>query len=312
VSAVRQVAPDLTLLQISAPISSGSSGGPLLDETGRVIGVSTLYSIKAQNLNFGVPVEYLMKVMDRAGPATPLAKYEWPAAAAAGAIERAVPHHDEALLADCSAAELEAIIGGISGAIEVGAPLYNEGHHEACFRIYQGAALDLQKKMSGCTGGKRALAEGVERSSHAADYTAKAWAMRDTFDGLLDVIARRSAGAGSGGGKRKRDVPRHDVNLLKSCSVDQLAVVENAIISAIDVGAPLYNQGNIEACFRVYEGAILNLLNNDKKGCPAAKNALREGLKRAGTEKTYDDKAWAIRDSFDGVLDVIARRMGGT
>ena len=32
---------DLTLLQISAPISQGSSGGPLFNQYGEVIGVTT-------------------------------------------------------------------------------------------------------------------------------------------------------------------------------------------------------------------------------------------------------------------------------
>ncbi len=82
VSAVRTVSPDLTLLQISAPISSGSSGGPLIDESGRVIGVSTLYSIKGQNLNFGVPVDYLQRLMAGKASPTPLAKYEWASAPA--------------------------------------------------------------------------------------------------------------------------------------------------------------------------------------------------------------------------------------
>ncbi len=39
-------------LQISAPISPGSSGSPVLDRHGRVIGVATLVITKGQNLNF--------------------------------------------------------------------------------------------------------------------------------------------------------------------------------------------------------------------------------------------------------------------
>jgi hypothetical protein len=41
-------------VQISAPISSGSSGGPLLDVDGRVIGVAVHYVTDGQNLNSGV------------------------------------------------------------------------------------------------------------------------------------------------------------------------------------------------------------------------------------------------------------------
>jgi S1-C subfamily serine protease len=49
--------PDLRLLQVSAPISPGNSGGPLIDDNGHVVGVNTFVfrgGGTAQNLNFAV------------------------------------------------------------------------------------------------------------------------------------------------------------------------------------------------------------------------------------------------------------------
>lgn len=44
-----------TYLQISTPISSGSSGGPVTDETGAVVGVTVATLEVAQNINFALP-----------------------------------------------------------------------------------------------------------------------------------------------------------------------------------------------------------------------------------------------------------------
>ena len=54
VSAHRQL-PTRKLLQISAPVSHGSSGGPVLNLEGAVVGVSASILPEGQNLNFAVP-----------------------------------------------------------------------------------------------------------------------------------------------------------------------------------------------------------------------------------------------------------------
>lgn len=62
VSAVR-VLDGRQLVQMSAPISPGSSGGPVLDDRGRVFAVATSYLRKGQQLNFAVPIRYALGLL---------------------------------------------------------------------------------------------------------------------------------------------------------------------------------------------------------------------------------------------------------
>lgn len=56
VSAVRSL-DGQRYLQVSAPVSSGSSGGPILNAEGEVVGVVVSFVTDGQNLNFGVPAD---------------------------------------------------------------------------------------------------------------------------------------------------------------------------------------------------------------------------------------------------------------
>ena len=57
---------DYDLLQFTAPISSGSSGGPLVNNDLELIGitVSTIKENAAQNINFAVPSKYILNLLD--------------------------------------------------------------------------------------------------------------------------------------------------------------------------------------------------------------------------------------------------------
>ena len=60
------------VIQMTAPISQGSSGGAVLNSNGKVIGIAASIRRDGQNLNFAIPVNYLKALLDRAGPLQPL------------------------------------------------------------------------------------------------------------------------------------------------------------------------------------------------------------------------------------------------
>jgi hypothetical protein len=193
VSAIRVMDQALTVLQISAPIAPGSSGGPLFSDKGEVIGVATAFSTEGQNLNFGVPVRYLKALLDDPHP-VPLAVFADATARPSGLphIKREVPHHDVKLLAGCSPEDLERAARIMAEAIEVGAPVYNQQHFAACYHIYEGAALDIEKRLPvTCPGPKKAMRDGRARAQKLDEPAAQAWAMRDAFDGLMEVILQK-------------------------------------------------------------------------------------------------------------------------
>jgi len=98
VSSIREVGTD-KLLQITAPISPGSSGGPVLNAKGEVIGVSVATFRGGQNLNFAIPSSYLKALLAKAGPTKPLAQAK---------PVKAQP----SILADLGGRSSEGVVGG--------------------------------------------------------------------------------------------------------------------------------------------------------------------------------------------------------
>jgi S1-C subfamily serine protease len=59
-----------SMIQITAPISSGSSGSPVLDESGQVLGIAILISKEGQNLNFAISSESIREALSESSVIT--------------------------------------------------------------------------------------------------------------------------------------------------------------------------------------------------------------------------------------------------
>jgi hypothetical protein len=183
------------VLQVSAPIAAGSSGGPLFNDHGEVVGIATAVLNGGQNLNFGVPVRYLAPMMKQPTP-VPFSEFATLVArlrrVASSKVERNVPHHPLTILDGCTTQAQKLAVRLLGEAIEAGAPLYNEGNPDACYHLYDGAASDLARKLpSTCKGPAKVLVDAQKHAGTLPDVVSRAWALRDAFDGLLDVIARK-------------------------------------------------------------------------------------------------------------------------
>jgi S1-C subfamily serine protease len=88
----RNTAGQLVLIQTSAAISGGSSGGGLFDAQGNLVGLTTLGSVSgdAQNLNFAIPAEWVRELPARHASATASATGAGSSAAAASGGSTAV------------------------------------------------------------------------------------------------------------------------------------------------------------------------------------------------------------------------------
>ncbi|MCB1234406.1 MAG: tetratricopeptide repeat protein [Verrucomicrobiae bacterium] len=77
ISAVRKIdedipvegeTPDFPMIQLGMPIELGSSGGPVVDLQGRVLGLVTIKHMVTPNLGFAVPAEHLQPLLDKPNP----------------------------------------------------------------------------------------------------------------------------------------------------------------------------------------------------------------------------------------------------
>lgn len=72
----RRTANNKKRLQFTAPISRGSSGGPLLNRDQEVIGIAYMSYIDGQDLNFAIPSNYVKELLKAEGLVTPLPQTE--------------------------------------------------------------------------------------------------------------------------------------------------------------------------------------------------------------------------------------------
>ncbi len=179
------VGPGLTVYTLQGSVPADASGGPLVGADGTVLGVVTMAESEDGLVALGVPWKHVEPLMPL-NQQLPLASLHRPKRGPS----RQIPQHPVSLLDGSNLAGLEATTRAIAVAIQQGAPAYNDGDVEKCFRLYQQVAKQLIGSRTDCPGVQTALRDGLKRAGGMMDIDHQAWAMRDTFDGLLTVIEK--------------------------------------------------------------------------------------------------------------------------
>ncbi len=144
VSAIRHIPDFGEILQITAPISHGSSGSPVVNMKGEVVGIATFIMKEGQNLNFAIPATRALAL--KPGAVKPL--NEWkvlsiepiPEAEAffrqglelhwAGKLGKAIETYKQAIRVDPEVPEAH---------INLGAAYYTLGRYQEAARAFQTA-----------------------------------------------------------------------------------------------------------------------------------------------------------------------------
>ena len=142
-------------------------------------------------------------------------------------------------------------------------------------------------ELAGGDGDAAVLRRALEEAKHCASQSAKAWALRRAFDTI-----RQS---------RTRHGPYSDPSGPATTSVASRAK------AAIQIGAPLYNKGDVSGCVREYRACCKALVVQlraaalGRKGQDACAS-VELALSPTAAQASQRDQAWQLRHALDKVI----------
>lgn len=84
----------------------------------------------------------------------------------------------------------------------------------------------------------------------------------------------------------------------------QITTIRRAIVGAINIGAPLYNEGNIRGCAQLYETTTKTCMETVGDSPGLAHSEFTSALEFCELDSpTDDEKAWKLRRAFDAILE---------
>jgi transforming growth factor-beta-induced protein len=111
---------------------------------------------------------------------------------------------------------------------------------------------------------------------------------------LIDTVITAPAGGGDAGGTGR------DVAVARDADIDAAAELRAIYDLAVERGAPLFNQGDAEACAAIYEVAVQSLLRLGKgRFADPLLAELKSDAANAAAIENARSRAWAFRRAMD-------------
>ena len=175
-----------------------------------------------------------------------------------------------------------------SNAVDRGVPMYNGGNHQGCLRLYGGALLAIRTILDH----RPELLQFVDDKRTAASsgtVEQAAFLLRDALDEVLRQCAAPRAWS-----------PLDD-DELSGRDLDRRAL--QAETDAVYRGVPMYNSGNHQGCYRLYQGTLigLRLILGHR---PELTQIIDRQMDLASRAATASQSAWALRRALDEVFRV--------
>jgi len=195
ISGLRPHAGKSNMIQLTAAISPGSSGGPILSaSTGEILGLAVSSLNSGQNINFAAPADVIaneLKTIDQ----PPERKLDDFAPEVKRSLAEAKTLRDK-MESECTDADATTINRTIDEAIASGVGVYNSGDFLGCFRIYEGAAYKILFTLSNRSAtAATVLTNALHKSDAVGNTTSaasnKAWIMREAFDSMNGIRGLR-------------------------------------------------------------------------------------------------------------------------
>ncbi|MDX2053187.1 MAG: S1C family serine protease [Polyangiaceae bacterium] len=189
ISGVRSWKDEVDVLQISAPISPGSSGGPIFNDRGEVIGLATFILKGGEGLGFAIPIRYLQALATHLNP-MPLKQF------AAETVREADPDEVQlppTVLDKCPAEELASVLKKVEGALSAADPLRDDRNYQAVYYVLQGAIEEItQKHSTKCTELGTFLARKKKQADDLDSHLEKALVLGVAMESLQSDLRRRT------------------------------------------------------------------------------------------------------------------------